>query len=368
MQSVRPDELEVSIFGPGYGESIAVHLGANHWIIVDSCLDPSSGKIAPLRYLERIGVDPAEAVRLIVATHWHDDHIRGLSDLVSTCSNARFVCASAMNISEFTTMVTRYEEGGPRTAAGSGVREMYRVLRHLHASGRRPEFAAPNRLILRCPEASEVAGGKCEVTSLSPSDSQIEAFWNDIADQMPQIRQTIRRIVPKSPNHLAIVLWVQAGEEVVLLGSDLQETTDEYRGWSVIVESKERPLGVAAVFKVPHHGSQNAHSDAVWDQLIAKGGYALLSPFTNGNVSLPTPLDVARIVAKTNSAYITSDPAGRPPIMRSPAVMRAVRGHRLRMAEPRLGHVRLRKRFAPRGRWYVMLAPGAYKLRAAKAA
>jgi len=37
MKQVRPDELEVSVFGPGYGESLAIHLGLGSWIIIDSC-------------------------------------------------------------------------------------------------------------------------------------------------------------------------------------------------------------------------------------------------------------------------------------------------------------------------------------------
>src|SRR5690348_10313352 len=125
MKSARPDELEVSIFGPGYGESLVIHLGSDQWIIVDSCKNPSTGEIAPLAYLRRIGVDPATSVRVIVATHWHDDHVRGLSEVVRECQGARFVCASAMTLPEFVTMVTRHEIGGATTPVGSGVREMY---------------------------------------------------------------------------------------------------------------------------------------------------------------------------------------------------------------------------------------------------
>lgn len=34
------DELEVSVFGPGVGESVVVHLGHGDWMVVDSCLNP----------------------------------------------------------------------------------------------------------------------------------------------------------------------------------------------------------------------------------------------------------------------------------------------------------------------------------------
>lgn len=39
----KADELEVSVFGPGIGECVVVHAGAGEWMIVDSCVDRSSG-------------------------------------------------------------------------------------------------------------------------------------------------------------------------------------------------------------------------------------------------------------------------------------------------------------------------------------
>lgn len=184
MKAIRPDEFEVSLFGPGYGESALIHLGANEWVVVDSCSNNQSGVTAPLDYLRRIGVDPARAVRVIVATHWHDDHVRGLSNVVRSCVDAHFVCASALTEREFVTMVTRYEAGSA-TPVGSGVREMYQVRLHLKETRRQTLFAAQNRLIFRSTAASHVAGGACEITTLSPSDKQVEMFWGDIARQMP---------------------------------------------------------------------------------------------------------------------------------------------------------------------------------------
>src|SRR5947209_2078343 len=33
------DELELTVFGGGFGESICVHVGGGSWVIVDSCID-----------------------------------------------------------------------------------------------------------------------------------------------------------------------------------------------------------------------------------------------------------------------------------------------------------------------------------------
>ena len=53
------------------------------------------------RYLESIGLNPGQVVNLIVATHWHDDHIRGLARLVSECKEATFSCAAALCREDF---------------------------------------------------------------------------------------------------------------------------------------------------------------------------------------------------------------------------------------------------------------------------
>ena len=65
------DEFEVTLLGPGYGESVVLHIGGGVWILVDSC--GRADAPAALEYLGGIGLDPALVVVLIVATHWHDE-------------------------------------------------------------------------------------------------------------------------------------------------------------------------------------------------------------------------------------------------------------------------------------------------------
>jgi len=85
------DEIEISIFGPGRGESILVYLGYNRWIAVDSCVDQIDGSIPALAYLERIGVDIGHNVLLVIGTHAHDDHIAGISEVFRRSEAASFV-------------------------------------------------------------------------------------------------------------------------------------------------------------------------------------------------------------------------------------------------------------------------------------
>jgi glyoxylase-like metal-dependent hydrolase (beta-lactamase superfamily II) len=70
-------EFEVSVFGPGHGECIVLHVGKGDWVVVDSHRDSETNEPVALRYLQTLGVNSAERVKMVVATHWHDDHMDG---------------------------------------------------------------------------------------------------------------------------------------------------------------------------------------------------------------------------------------------------------------------------------------------------
>ncbi len=55
--------------GGGYGESCLIHLGEGKWMIIDSCIDPTSGIVLPLQYLDSIGVSVDNNVIMVVCTH-----------------------------------------------------------------------------------------------------------------------------------------------------------------------------------------------------------------------------------------------------------------------------------------------------------
>jgi hypothetical protein len=58
MTTSRPeaDELEITLLGPGTGESVVLHLGDNRWMIVDSFEE--DGLPAARSYLDGIQVEP----------------------------------------------------------------------------------------------------------------------------------------------------------------------------------------------------------------------------------------------------------------------------------------------------------------------
>lgn len=125
----------------------------------------------------------------------------------------------------------------------------------------------------------------------------------------------------------------------------MEESNDEELGWSVIVSSPEKPKGKASIFKIPHHGSKTAHNEMVWQQMVTKSNYVILSPYNHGVKKLPSPKDLQRIMFYTDHAYTTSKfkmPAYKKE--RAPSVVRTIRETvgKIRTLQPSTGWVRLR--------------------------
>lgn len=175
-----PNQIEMTFLGPGFGESTLIHVGDGVWITVDSCVDSSKQFSRALNYFEMIGVSPT-SLRIIVATHWHDDHIRGLSQVVEAAPGADFVCSAAIQTRDFYTLVASAHR--TLTATPSGVAEMARILelierRHTEhgTTQKTPIWAKENLLLFDSTVGSRVV----RLRALSPSDWSMTRAWQSL--------------------------------------------------------------------------------------------------------------------------------------------------------------------------------------------
>ena len=301
------NEIEVSVFGRGFGECVLVHLCNNDWLCIDSCRDSSSGRPVALQYLDRLGLDPAAVVRMVFATHWDDDHIVGLAEAYAACKAAQFVISAGLETREFLKLV----HGIARSNVELGVDEFDQIIQEMKARKKASRssafspmhFVTQDTVLFR--EGFEMAGEQCtrEVATMSPSPAAILRSFGRIAALFPRNLQPLGRPPHLESNHTSVVLWVRVGNRALLLGADLEEVADRTDGWSGIVAFGGRPMERASMFKIPHHGSRNGHHDQVWDDLLTDAPVAALTPFHYGRVRLPTKDDVERICLRTRQAY-----------------------------------------------------------------
>jgi len=341
-------EAEISIFGPGIGECIVIHLGENAWIIVDSCLDRNTRTPIALQYLQALGVNTATDVKLFVITHWHDDHIEGASAVLSSCHNAKFVCSDALRSEEFVQFVRLYSQRG--FIENSGVDEFNRIFEVLKTrSGyAKPELLEPgwaiaDRRLLYY--TKNHLPSNVEVYSLSPSDAAITLALREIGQLLiPKVRTPKRRAIAQRPNHVSVALWVMIGDLHVLLGSDLENHPDNRLGWQAVVLSANRPHERALVIKVPHHESSNAYCKDMWEEMASSNPIALITPFASGVKPLPAETDIARIRAHTSQIYCTGSPSGWRSPRRDSTVDKTIKEfvRTRRLVYGPMGHVRVR--------------------------
>ena len=329
-----------------------MHLGCGEWLIVDSCVKQGSSTSAPLEYLSALQVNPATGVKRIVATHWHNDHIRGLAQIVRECSSAKFICSQALFGHEFIALTDLWKK---QAQTASTVNEFTDIVAELAKSGRLNKnsseeiglgFARANQCVWRRRNAI-VSGVDCagEIHSLSPSDVAIYKSYEAIAALFPE-RAHLTEPIPSHPNRVSVVLWVRIGGVRCLLGADMEEMHNPFGGWKLIDESPERPDGKASLFKVPHHGSVTGEHPHVWLDILQHQPVAVVTPFHSGGTKLPTQMDVDRICSRTPHAYITAMFKDRTSRSRTGSVNRTIHEtvRSIRKVNESFGHVRARKK------------------------
>jgi len=163
-----------------------------------------------------------------------------------------------------------------------------------------------------------------------------------------------------TPNQLSVALLLRFdGGGSCLFGADL-----ERRGWTAVLQDDARPRCRSSVFKVPHHGSANAHLEGVWDELLEPEPTAILAPWRRGHGALPKKEDVARILACTPNAYATTNTT-RGAVPRDRWVKKKLRnvGAHITQESGTPGMIRLRRSMAVESSWRVDLFGSACHLR-----
>ncbi|TCS49750.1 beta-lactamase superfamily II metal-dependent hydrolase [Primorskyibacter sedentarius] len=348
-----PEEIEITVFGPGYGECIVVHAGSGRWIVVDSCKHGAKTPPVALRYFELIGVDPAKQVELVLVTHWHDDHIRGLNELLERCESAGICISEALTRSEFIDFLSAYSTNRA-SALGTGVDEFVAVLEKMRDPKRNPLRGGQDKRILNITGRELAHGENCEVWTLSPSAFQVLESNSRFASLLPKAKTTMRRAVPEGKNNHSVAAWVSIGKTNVILGADLENTADARAGWASIVCSTNRPSGDVSLFKVPHHGSENGHNIDLWDNVLSVDVIAVVTPW-NRSAGLPGPEDLERLGSATANLFLTAVPSSLARARHDHSVERMMRefGISTKRHVKNVGAVTARRHASAEGEWAV---------------
>jgi hypothetical protein len=173
-----------------------------------------------------------------------------------------------------------------------------------------------------------------------------------------------KKVLVDRPNHLAMVIRIEALGQVVILGSDLEVLSDRANGWKRVVDI-ELGRRRAPVLKVPHHGSENAFSGDHWRECLFDQPLAILTPFVHGRVVLPTDQGLKLLTDATDRVFMTCAPEKLVAKFRDKAVLEMM--ERATVSTPislrgAPGRVTLRAKLSDPGLWTITTIGAAIQL------
>lgn len=285
----------------GYGETVLVKTSEHSWIVVDSCMNPLTKTPLPLKYLRDNSIE-LQDVKLVVCSHWHSDHIRGMDTLLSQCPNASFCFAITHDKEKFMRFVEY--ESRPEKSEFSSTEVFARCLEIARQRNTPIIQALQDRLLIR-------DANNTEVSSLSPSDETLRVFETEISTLFGESLTNVK-IMEDSPNDRCIVLLIKAGNKCILLGADLEQ-----KGWRVLLDTSTQIQGCKyQVIKIPHHGSENGYCEDLWRDFADKHVTGQMSCFNGCSPNLPRTEMISRYNSVTEHLYLTSAPDANTSIKR----------------------------------------------------
>lgn len=295
------DELEVSLFGPGKGECIVVHVPGGTWFVVDSLRLKPSGEPVAVAYLRALGVSELYGAFI---THWHVDHTDGFADLVEAFAPRIQVLGlpPGWGQKELATLAAHWGalNMSPSGYNGRVVRDLNALLSQLS----KPSLARVQRVILHARARLEPPGAAWSLTALSPSAAEETDLAQTLLPFLPGY------IGPKPPrfdkNSGSVVLSLCHGKERVLLSSDLDIGRSMHHGWKSIHAYHSAHLPSSLV-KVGHHGSKTAFHEPSWSAIgTLTKPLAAVTPFPARSAPLPRQKMISRLKTVARELYLTA--------------------------------------------------------------
>lgn len=306
----KDNELEVTIFGPGYGESIVLHIPQIGWGIIDSCEYKTKNKsiVLPLEYLLNITTKPHPQLAFVILTHPHHDHCKGIDRILREYpGGTKRVCRyDGDGIREWQAYKNKKDTALKKVIQGLGY--AFDSIDKAVESG--AHFRRLGEMTTVFNESVNLKGYNSinvRMLALSPSAISIQEYTAMLQKAIPGVGQPILKMDDEGHNLVSVALLLEFGKLQIIFGSDVETGSNKNTGWSGIISNKDSPSLWANLVKVSHHGSENGHNDSAWREFCKKGNpLSLVTPFRKGGVFLPKNSDVDRIKAVSQKVGVTN--------------------------------------------------------------
>lgn len=298
--SPKEDEIEITLFGPDYGESAILKLPDTGWFVIDSCrFAIGSSKVIPS--LEYLKAHNANYIEAIILTHPHEDHYLGLAEIIKEYKGRiRYVCRyAAEGLREFKNYLVQQHIARLRNA--HELANVFKAFEEAKNSGAWPKHLGELTPIINNPSTS------VQVIALTPSGESVKRYTDNLYKAIVKVGQYVQPVPDQLHNLIASAIWISVGSVRIILGSDLEKGMDNLTGWYGVLANPNKPNLSVNVIKVAHHGSYSAFCKEAWDEHKANNlPIAILTPYVKGSNFLPKDADIKRLNEVASKVGVTS--------------------------------------------------------------
>lgn len=344
------NEAEVTLIGgtAGFGETIIIHIGNGIWTVVDSCTNPMTGECVALEYLRELKVTVEDQLRYVVCTHWHEDHIMGLSKLIDACSNKTVFAISCADDREkfiYEMMEKCNYEGRSRKLT-----ELRDSINKANEKGIKIKRVQQDQMIFN------KNGTEC--FALSPSSAEIEKFNQELARAQEKMHKTLGQVAKLKeikataieeaaaveeeifgtfealisqelddgpleevgdflefkdikkvePNDRCVAMLLKIKGHNIVLGADLEhdQKKSPQGGWQSVSDCECMENVEANLYKIPHHGSDTGYYEYFLHKHIKPDAVSKLTSWIIGSKVLPKAEMLRKYYEHSKNLYVTT--------------------------------------------------------------
>ncbi|MCR4315209.1 MAG: hypothetical protein NUW37_02545 [Planctomycetes bacterium] len=306
--SRKPNEdmFELTVIGPGFGESCVLHVPGAGWGVIDCCKGTTD-------YLHSQGV---ENLSFAALTHPHLDHYEGFNALFDLYTGR--IERIWLYDGYIEQRLIRLLDVAQKNAIFNA-RKLFNVLEmfagEIKKGAKGRKIAAGTNLLSK---KYQMDGGKSfeiAIDGLGPSLADINRFVgllrsrpNDIDGDLSHACALFSLMSPEM-NLVSATIRVRIGTMNIIFGGDTLIGQTNGEGWREIALGTDSTDIECDVIKVSHHGSKTSFCAEAWKRHKgekAKVPFAIVTRFSKSKVPLP---DESETKALKNCAHTLLTPS-----------------------------------------------------------
>lgn len=271
--------MYLRVIGSAPGESILILFDTGEIITIDCC--KRGAENYTVESIRELGLD-FDKVIFNVLTHFHDDHIRGASELVQLCSKSRVVIPDAWTEDVFKSFVASMSADvtlGP----SSVTKEIERIFDEVGGRGR---MFPVSELTSLYPPA--VPGYKAAESLLimTPTVARKTNFLTSLAKEIKKGDAALYSFCETNKNWTSISCVLSTAQGAIFLGGDVENKHPDF-DIKYIHDTYITAIARYDLVKLPHHGSDTSFCDEMRRLIDDKHTFVTITPYPRGHKILP---------------------------------------------------------------------------------